>query len=675
MARFFDTLSIRAKTMIGLVGLTGLVMTVTAFLIVNQTARFLTHNHAELTVAMAESLALATEVPATTGDRKELTRLSNAWLRRDDARYIRIESLDGKLLAQAGTNHLPAVSSWSGIESQSLEDQTIGTAVIRRGADANDADLASTDVEAKAEAPDSGATDIGRVIVSTSVESLHHDIARKTWLITAILTIAGLTSALFALLMVNNFTRRLARLSDASEEISRGHLGQSISDSCQDELGRLAAAFESMRLSVRMRNEEMRTFNDRLHEEVRIRTSDLETAMHAAEDASRAKSDFLANMSHEIRTPMNAILGNAELLSEPDQCDADRTLRVQTIQRSGEHLLGIINDILDVSKIEAGKMTVEVIPCSPQQILSEVRSLMEPRAKAKGVALLFETPDPLPATIQTDPMRLKQILLNLLSNSIKFTNQGFIRITSSVMAGESDGELTITVQDTGIGMSPETTARLFRPFEQADNSMSRRFGGTGLGLVIARKLAALLGGDISVTSSLGQGSTFVIKVRTGVVSMAAAQASDTSILSLPIVAPTRPDALAGRRILLVEDGIDNQRLISHHLKKAGAIVTLAENGRLGVEVYNAACSAGETPDMLLMDMQMPEMDGYTATAMLRAQGCKLPIVALTAHALSGDREKCLAAGCNDYATKPVKRETLLALCDRWCAQRPHRHAA
>jgi len=389
----------------------------------------------------------------------------------------------------------------------------------------------------------------------------------------------------------------------------------------------------------------------------------LASARAAAEQASAAKSEFLANMSHEIRTPMTAVLGYVDVLFEEGnlaQAPPQRLEAILTIKRNVGHLLRIINDILDLSKIEAHKLAVEKIACSPGELLQDVRGLIAVPADAKGLALELEYATPIPATIYSDPTRVRQILVNLAGNAIKFTEIGRVRISARFSASPSP-LIRLSVQDTGIGMSEEQLAQLFRPFTQADSSTTRIYGGTGLGLTICKRLAELLGGTIEVRSQPNQGSEFALVLPTGPIDgvemLREAPSSESGTHdSTPASQPKRPRLSVD--VLLAEDGPDNQRLIGHFLRSAGATVTIAENGRVAVELALDAWRNGEPFDVVLMDMQMPVMDGYAATRELRQSGYTGPIIALTAHAMSTDRERCREAGCDEFETKPVDRDAL-----------------
>jgi CheY-like chemotaxis protein len=310
-------------------------------------------------------------------------------------------------------------------------------------------------------------------------------------------------------------------------------------------------------------------------------------------------------------------------------------------------------------------MQIETVVCSPIEIVASVASLMRVQAEAKSLPLTIEYAGPIPHQIQSDPTRLRQILINLVANAVKFTEVGSVRLAVRLLS--SDGSppcLQFDVIDTGIGMTEQQTARVFRPFTQADSSTTRKFGGSGLGLTISQRLARLLSGDIAVQSTLGEGSTFSLTVATGSLDGVPMVERPEEARLEPVAGPDSPRSekvCLSCRVLLVEDGRDNQRLIGFLLKKAGAEVIVADNGEMGVNLALATRSEAIPFDVILMDMQMPVLDGYQATRRLRDEGCQWPIVALTAHAMEGDRQKCLDAGCDDYMTKPLERETLLAM--------------
>jgi PAS domain S-box-containing protein len=388
-----------------------------------------------------------------------------------------------------------------------------------------------------------------------------------------------------------------------------------------------------------------------------------------AEAANRAKSAFIANMSHEIRTPMTAILGYADVLTRPDLTSDNRDRCIETIRRNGRHLLSIVNDILDVSKIEAGKMTVERIGCSPVQIVSDIAGLMAGRAADKNLSFSVHYSGAVPQTIQTDPTRLRQILMNLLGNAIKFTESGSVKLLVRVIedSARTRCSMRFDVVDTGVGLDAKQIELLFRPFVQADSSTTRKFGGTGLGLTISHRLARMLGGDLTVRSVAGEGSTFSLTVEAGDISgvtMIETTGQTFEAQTAAAHASSNTIKLTGD-VLLAEDGPDNRILFEYFLREIGIEVTAVENGLLARDRALLAAKNGRPFDLILMDMQMPELDGYETTRQLRAAGYTSPIVALTAHAMSGDREKCIAAGCDDFAVKPIEWEKLQAILQRF----------
>lgn len=395
---------------------------------------------------------------------------------------------------------------------------------------------------------------------------------------------------------------------------------------------------------------------------------DLETARDVAEAATRVRGEFLANMSHEIRTPMTAILGHADILAEQLK-EPDDLQCLETIRRNGRHLLDIINDILDLSKIDAGRMELSRELIRPEQFVDDIRSLMDVRASEKELELRFLFDSLVPELMDIDPIRLRQILINLIGNAIKFTLKGSVSIVISYKPTLS--QLQFRVRDTGLGIDPADLGKLFSMFTQADASTTRRFGGTGLGLAISRKLARAMGGDITVQSELGKGSTFTLTVTCGDrTSTRLIQTSRQAVQSDTLSATPAPQTIDAH-VLIVDDRRDIRLLAQHFIEKSGGRVTTAADGHEAVERLLDA--KGESIDIVLMDMQMPVMDGYQAVELLRNQGFTKPIIALTANAMKEDRDKCLSVGCNDYTTKPldgIKLVQLIAKLLNVAAPRP-----
>lgn len=390
----------------------------------------------------------------------------------------------------------------------------------------------------------------------------------------------------------------------------------------------------------------------------KIYENELKDAKDAADTANSAKSQFLANMSHEIRTPLNVIMGLSELLiSDPDAEPTERTLWLKKIVRNSEHLKKVIDEILDISKIEAGKVQLQVTRFSINEMIAQLKSILWPLAREKNLEIKFETLGAVPEFINSDAVKLRHILLNLLDNAIKFSSKGPILFQAKIEYDGGHPRYLFMVKDQGIGMSADQAVHLFEPFTQVDNSMTRRFGGTGLGLALAKQLARALGGDVALKESApGVGSTFIVSIDPGPIEDSPKISSFELFATVPeqiqVAAAVKP--IANMRVLVVEDSVDNQLYIKTFLKKEGVLVEVANDGQEGVKKALHGLF-----DLILMDIQMPVMDGYTATSRLRKNGYDKPILAFTAHSLQNERERYLKAGFNGFISKPVHKAELI----------------
>ncbi len=433
-----------------------------------------------------------------------------------------------------------------------------------------------------------------------------------------------------------------------------------------DELGSLSKAalvFNEKAAETRAllrESQDARNKLDDLNRQLNAKSEDAERLAKEATAATKAKSDFLANMSHEIRTPMTAIIGYSEILSEQSSGQG-QTSALTAIRRNAIHLLTVINDILDLSKVEAGKLDLDLGSHNPSLFIHDAVELVRGQAEAKKLAVIVDFEGTFPESIETDATRLRQILINLLSNAIKFTEAGSIRVLATLDHQTESNWLCVDVADTGIGMTRTEVNQLFQPFSQADSSTTRRFGGTGLGLTVSKKLAEILGGSLElVETQKGAGSRFRLKIPVGDLS----RVPLSIISSLPTAsapAKQQSETLKGYRVLLVEDGPDNQQLLSFILRKAEAEVEIVSDGLAAIR---SVMSAAKPFDCILMDMQMPVMSGYEAVRLLREKSYEGRIVALTANAMTGEEQKCRDVGCDDFATKPIDRKALVGMIRR-----------
>jgi signal transduction histidine kinase/ActR/RegA family two-component response regulator len=520
---------------------------------------------------------------------------------------------------------------------------------------------------------------VGRVLVRSDL----HQLEARVWRTLSITVVVFAVSMALAIGLGHRLQRPISHpiqmLSGAARRVtSTQDYSLRIPDHSRvEEVEVLVGTFNDMLAQIQARDLELQSHRDHLEEQVAVRTTQLREAKDRAEDASRAKSDFLANMSHEIRTPMNGVLGMVELALDGQMPETQRE-QLQTIRTSAESLLVIIDDILDFSKIEAGQLTVDAAPTALAPLMRTTIESFDLRARQKGLSLRCDLQTGLPDHVVTDAGRLRQVLINLLGNAFKFTNEGSVTLAVSTAGVLPDGRVSLAfaVRDTGIGIAANRLEAIFQPFTQADGSMTRRFGGTGLGLTISSRLVGLLGGTLTARSVEGVGSEFLVTLPVAIAAASdVAQATPGTVVRTLVVGGERAGAMSAEQlhVLVAEDNPVNQRIAQQLLRKRKLAVTLADDGRQAVDAFQSGRF-----DLVLMDVQMPEMNGFEAVAAIRAleqaQGRPhTPIVAVTAHAMVGDREKCLEAGMDAYLAKPLRRQLLFDLVDELLGNEPTKH--
>ncbi len=508
----------------------------------------------------------------------------------------------------------------------------------------------------------------GILLLWVVVTILLWDVRQHTFDMTKGIVLCGVVAVVaFA---ISRFTMRLlarplALLQAGITSVREGRFEPIQVSRTGDEIEYLGESFNRMIEALASSQEEIRQHQELLELRIRQRTEQLERAMHAALAASQAKSEFLANMSHELRTPMNGLLGMVDLVLDSG-LTADQREQLQTAQRCAYSLLALLNDILDLSKIEAGKMLLEKIPFNVSELVSDCVKAQAAKAAQKRLEMRVEIEPSGVFDVMGDPLRVRQIVTNLLSNAIKFTDRGWVRVTvSSKPSAGGQVELQIRVIDTGAGIPGDKLASIFEKFTQADGSITRRYGGTGLGLAITRRLVQLHGGSVSAESEPGHGSTFTVTIPCEPAPSLAEKPVRTDSEGLPGGAL----AASSARLLLVEDNLVNQKVVLAILRKKGYHIDVANHGR---EALNKLEPPDSAYNLILMDVQMPVLDGLEATRMIRrnSRWDGIPIVAMTAHAMNGDRERCLEAGMDAYISKPVQPAHLVSTIEKHLAAPP-----
>jgi len=493
------------------------------------------------------------------------------------------------------------------------------------------------------------------LIILWDVRRHTFDALQAVLMVSVLVLIAGLISRF----TMRALGRPLSLLQQGITSVREGKFEPIQVSSTNDEIEYLGESFNQMIAEINASQKEIRQHRDLLEERIRQRTEDLEKAMRTALAASQAKSEFLANMSHELRTPMNGLLGMLEVVLD-SPLNNDQRDELEIAQRSAYALLALLNDILDLSKIEAGKMMIENIPYDVRTVLDDCVKSFHARATQKKIALHFEVDPAAPTKVIGDPLRVRQIAANLLSNALKFTEKGWVCLRLSGIEGGLAGpaQMCIAVSDTGAGIEADKLTAIFDKFTQADGSITRKYGGTGLGLAITKRLVEMQGGQVLVESKVGKGSTFTMTLPwEPVIEAATPDTAPNATQQLAEVVPMQV------RVLLVEDNLVNQKVVLAILRKKGFQIDVSNDGR---EALSKLETAADPYDIVLMDVQMPVLDGLETTRIIRKnqRWDRLPIVAMTAHAMNGDRERCLQAGMNSYVSKPVQPAHLVSVIEK-----------
>jgi signal transduction histidine kinase/DNA-binding response OmpR family regulator len=657
--RIASRMSLRAKvTGISLV-IIGLTLALSATISILQMRYQIEAEQHRSADSVVLGIARASELSMTVGDTRELSRLLSSFLRDPELLFIAAYTSDSKPPIVA----IRDLQAWQDYAAGKIDPERC--IISQHHVDAlEEKDDIPTDVE-----PDAAETrrnsgkpaDVGRIVIGLSTVATRQAQTRESRLILFATLAAAAVGGTFLFFTLGSWLRRLQDLATASQSIARGDFSNSVSDRHDDEIGRLAHSFEGMRLALMGRDAKLRGFTETLQDQVKQRTRDLEHALLLAEEANRAKSMFLAHMSHELRTPLNGVIGMVDLLlATPTNPQQRRYCDLAKI--SARSLLDLINDVLDFSKIEAGKLELESADFDLHEAVEGVAQILNERARKKNLELLCRIDPEVPRFVTGDPVRFRQVLMNLISNAVKFTERGEVSVHVALLEQRGPKAMVkIEVRDTGLGIPKDRQDRLFKSFSQVDASTTRKFGGSGLGLAISQRITEIMGGQMGVESEEGKGSTFWFTSQLQTRVPDAAEAKPQSAPQTADEFPADSSPLEGMKVLLAEDHEINQMVAGEILTRAGCQVTIVANGQEALE----AVQRGGL-DLVLMDCQMPMMDGLEATRRIRKhesesnKGAHIPIIALTANAIKGDRELCLAAGMDGYVTKPIEAAEVIS---------------
>ncbi len=644
--------SLRFKAIACVIAVLGVTLTTTAGALIWHVERLNVTEKQNDADTLARSLAHACELPLAVDDAEELGRLVERFSGEPSVVYVRILNAEGEVVGECRDSE----------RSGGSEEALVGRSEVRLeeagGAFGGDMEapvfdeglsgLADSEPADEAAAPE--ARVIGHVEIGLNRAIVDKAQAEQTYIVAGFLLAAGVVSGLLVFVGVSLWTRRLAALRRAAVRVSAGDYTFELDTAESDEIGELARAYERMRSAVQQRTADLETSNHRLAAEVAQRKQAEEQyrqAKEQAEAATQAKSAFLANMSHEIRTPMNGVMGMTELALDTELTDEQREY-LTMVKQSADALLRVINDVLDFSKIEAGKLTLESEPFALRRSFDDAIAALGVRADEKGLELVLDVDPEVPDGLVGDVNRLRQVLINLLSNAIKFTEDGeVVARVEPVSVCEDGAVLSFSVRDTGIGMSPEQQKRVFGAFEQADSSTTRRFGGTGLGLAICSQLVDMMGGRITVDSEPGVGSTFTFTARFG-------------RCEVQPVSGTAHRELRSCRVLAVDDNATNRRVIGAVLQKWGLEVDLATDGEEALEMLHRASESGRPVQLVISDVNMPGMDGFSLAERIRHDAvlADSPILMLSSAARRDDIRRCRELGIANYVCKPIRQSAL-----------------